>query len=49
MTGTPAEAARLRAVTLLPRRRMISEVGPMNTMPAASQASAKTGFSERKP
>jgi hypothetical protein len=29
--------------------RICARVGPMKAMPAASQASAKSGFSERKP
>ncbi len=49
ITGTPTERARLRAATLLPRVRMVFGRGPMKTMPAASQASANSGFSERKP
>ena len=49
MTGTSTEAARLRAATLSPRRRMVVGLGPMKVMPAAAQAAAKSGFSERKP
>ncbi len=43
-TGTPTSTARLRAATLLPRRRIVSAVGPMKTMPASAQASANSGF-----
>ncbi len=49
ITGTPADVARSRAVTLLPSRRMISGVGPMNSRPTSAQASANVGFSDRKP
>ncbi|MNC99701.1 hypothetical protein D3C83_180710 [compost metagenome] len=49
MTGTLTEVARLRAATLSPSIRMVSGEGPMKTMPAAAQASAKSGFSDRKP
>ena len=49
MTGTPAETASSRALTLLPSRRMICGVGPTKIKPAAAQASANAGFSERKP
>ena len=34
--GTPADVARFRAATLLPRVRMVSGVGPTKTMPAAA-------------
>ena len=49
MTGAPTETARLRAATLLPSVRMVSGVGPMKMIPAAAQASANSGLSERKP
>ncbi len=49
MTGIPASSARLRASTLLPRRRITAGLGPMKVMPALAQASAKSGFSERNP
>lgn len=48
MTGTPIETARLRAATLLPSRPMVSAEGPMKVIPAAAQASANSGLSERK-
>ncbi len=48
-TGTPAAVAALRPATLSPSRRCISAVGPTNTMPARSHASAKSAFSERNP
>ena len=38
-----------RACVLLPIWRIACARGPMNTMPAASHASAKSSFSERKP
>ena len=41
--------AALRPATLSPSLRCISAVGPMKTMPARSQASAKSAFSERNP
>ncbi len=49
MTGTPAATAALRADTLLPSVVMTSGVGPTKRMPAALQAAAKSGFSDRKP
>jgi hypothetical protein len=49
MTGTPAASASCLASTLLPSRRMVSGDGPMKTTPAAAQASANAGFSERNP
>jgi hypothetical protein len=49
ITGTPALAARLRAATLLPSRRMVSGSGPMKMMPAAAQASANSGLSDKNP
>ena len=49
MTGAPTATARLRAATLSPSVRMVSGVGPMKTIPAAAQASANSGLSERKP
>ena len=48
-TGTPAAIACSFAVTLLPALRSTRAGGPMNVMPAASHASASSGFSERKP
>ena len=49
ITGTPALTARLRASTLLPSLRMVSGSGPTNRMPAAAQASANSGLSDRNP
>ncbi len=49
MTGTPAATAAVRAATLLPSVVITSGVGPTNTMPAAAQARANSGFSDRKP
>ncbi len=43
------ETARSRAATLLPSVRIDCARGPMKMMPAAAQASAKSGFSESKP
>ena len=48
-TGTPAAAAAATALALLPVSRRISAGGPTNVMPAATQASARPGFSERNP
>ena len=47
--GTPAASMRRRASTLSPMARMLAPLGPMKTRPAASQASAKPAFSDRKP
>jgi hypothetical protein len=47
--GTPASAATRRAATLSPSSRIASPDGPTNFMPAATTASAKSAFSERKP
>src|SRR5262249_56073370 len=49
ITGTPAASAIARASTLLPSRRMTSGGGPMKMMPAAAQAPAKSGLSDRNP
>ena len=48
-TGTPALCISFRAAALLPMARITSPEGPMKVMPAASQASAKSAFSLRKP
>ena len=48
-TGTPARSAVRRALTLSPMTRIADAGGPTNVMPAASHASRKAGFSERKP
>jgi len=47
--GRPASCAAWIARALLPVSSRISWVGPMNAMPASSQAWARSGFSERKP
>lgn len=49
ITATPAATAALRADTLLPSVRMFAGVGPTKITPSRSQASAKSGFSERNP
>ena len=48
-TGTPEAASALRAAILSPRIRITREEGPMKTSPSRSTASAKSGFSARKP
>jgi hypothetical protein len=48
-TGAPAAETVARAAVLLPISRIASVLGPMKMMPAASQASTKSSFSERKP
>ena len=48
-TGTPTSIARLRAATLLPSLRIVSGFGPMKMMPAAAQASANSGLSDKQP
>ena len=48
-TGAPAAVTVLRASVLLPIFRIASARGPMKMIPAASQASAKSWFSDRKP
>ena len=47
--GTPAALAAAIARALLPVRVSTSAVGPMKVMPAFAQASARSGFSDRKP
>ena len=49
ITGTPAPIATRRALALSPSARMVSAFGPMKVIPAAAQASTKSGFSLRKP
>jgi hypothetical protein len=49
VTGTPVAIIAWRAETLFPIRRIAAAPGPMKTMPAASQASGRSGFSERNP
>ena len=48
-TGSPAVTACDRAVSLSPTACSDSTDGPTKTIPAASQASASVGFSDRKP
>ena len=48
-TGSPAATACARAASLSPAASSTPAPGPMNTMPAASQARASRGFSDRKP
>ena len=49
VVGTPQATAICLAVSLSPIRSSTWEDGPMNLMPAASQARAKSAFSLRKP
>ena len=49
MMGTPQAMAICLAESLSPILSRISEGGPMNLIPAASQARAKSAFSDRKP
>ena len=48
-TGTPAAIACSFAVTLLPAISSTRVGGPMKVSPARTQASARSGFSDRKP
>ena len=48
-TGTPASPTSSLARALCPMTRMASGDGPTQTMPAAAQASGRSGFSDRKP
>ncbi len=48
-TGRPAANACRRAASLSPAASSTSALGPMNTIPAASQARASRGFSARNP
>ena len=48
-TGTPAAAMRCRAPIFEPIASIAAGGGPIQTMPAASQARAKAAFSARKP
>ncbi len=48
-TGSPASCAAPTARTLLPASSSTSAPGPMKAIPAASQARARSGFSDRKP
>ncbi len=47
--GTPASLAAAIARALFPVRVSTSAVGPTNVMPALAQASARRGFSDKKP
>jgi len=47
ITGTPRGHGQLRASTLLPNLRMVSGRGPTKAMPAAAQASANSGLSDK--
>lgn len=47
--GTPANAASSRARCLRPNSRICAAVGPIKAMPAASQASANSALSDKKP
>ena len=49
ITGTPAAIATFRALALSPSARIVSAFGPMKAIPAAAQASTKSGFSLRSP
>ncbi len=48
-TGSPARSISLRASALSPSCCITAAGGPMKTMPLASQISAKSGSSDRKP
>ena len=48
-TGTPAGRTVCLARILSPIASIAAAGGPMNTMPASSQAAAKAAFSLRKP
>ena len=48
-TGTPASRAAETALCLLPAIASTRGGGPMNVMPACSQAVASPGFSDMKP
>ena len=47
--GHAGRAAAAMARALLPVRVSTSAVGPMKVMPALAHASARAGFSDRKP
>jgi hypothetical protein len=49
ITGTSTDIAMFRAAILLPNVLIVSGRGPINVMPAAAQASANSGRSDRKP
>jgi hypothetical protein len=48
-TGRPASRAAATARDLLPVSLSTSALGPTNVMPAAAQAAANSGFSDKKP
>ena len=48
-TGTPALVTVARALVFSPIMRIALAGGPMNVMPAAAHASAKSSFSDRNP
>ena len=48
-TGRPASRAAAIARALLPVSSRMAASGPMKVMPAAVQAAASSGFSDRKP
>ena len=48
-TGTPAAIMRWRAAILSPMASIVSAVGPMKMMPAASQRRTNSAFSDKKP
>ena len=48
-TGTPASIATRLAEALSPNLRIVSAFGPINLIPASSQASTKSGFSDKSP
>ena len=48
-TGTLAATAICRADILSPNERIIADDGPTKVIPAATQESAKSGFSDSKP
>ena len=49
LVGTPHSIAIFLEEILSPIKSMVSLVGPIKAMPFFTQASAKSGFSERKP
>mmetsp|Transcript_9171 Transcript_9171/g.18467 ORF Transcript_9171/g.18467 Transcript_9171/m.18467 type:complete len:223 (-) Transcript_9171:562-1230(-) len=49
MLGTPAVCAKMLAAILSPSAAITFELGPMNLMPSASNASGSRGFSEAWP
>jgi len=49
VSGTPAFCISALAADLLPMARMADAGGPMKATSAASQASANSSFSDRKP